>query len=135
MKTPSQFCLVGLLGLVLFAGCGDKPREPAHQTTPQTTPATTTPPAATSEEATTFEEAAEIEKALAQLSPEDRKRAELQKICPVAQEPLGSMGKPELVEVNGQKVFICCEGCRKPLLAKPAKYLANLPPAASPVAP
>jgi hypothetical protein len=60
------------------------------------------------------------------LSPEDRVLAERQKICPVTEAPLGSMGGPVRVVVNGRPVFICCEGCREPLLKSPAKYLSKL---------
>jgi Cu(I)/Ag(I) efflux system membrane fusion protein len=44
----------------------------------------------------------------------------------VAGEELGSMGTPIKVDVEGQAVFICCEGCRKKLLADPQKYLDKL---------
>ncbi len=116
----ARFCfwLALLLVAPFAAGCEDKPDPSANPSAPPTPSPSTA--------AVLTEEQAEIEKALAQLDPADRALAEKQKICPVAEEPLGSMGKPEIVEVNGQKVFICCEGCRKPLLAKPEKYLANL---------
>ena len=65
--------------------------------------------------------------AFAKLSAEDRAAAEKQRICPVTELPLGSMGTPPKVDVNGRSVFICCEGCRKRLLDKPVKYFANLP--------
>ena len=39
---------------------------------------------------------------------------------------LGSMGTPPKVDVNGQSVFLCCEGCREALLEEPEKYLAKL---------
>lgn len=64
--------------------------------------------------------------ALAKLSDEDRALAEAQKICPVGEGLLGSMGTPVKVDVNGKPVFICCEHCREPLLEDPDKYLANL---------
>ena len=41
---------------------------------------------------------------LAKLSPEDRKTAEKQHICPVSGEMLGAMGAPQKVEVKGQTV-------------------------------
>ena len=66
----------------------------------------------------------EIEKALAALSPEDRAAAKKQKTCPVGGGDLGSMGTPKIVEVKGQKVFICCDGCRKAVEEDPDKYLA-----------
>ena len=64
--------------------------------------------------------------ALSELSAEDRALAESQRICPVTKMPLGSMGTPPKVDVNGTPVFICCEGCREGLLKEPAKYLAIL---------
>ncbi len=57
------------------------------------------------------------------LSSEDRLIVERQKICPVSEAPLDSMGGPVRVIVNGRPVFICCEGCRDPLLKEPAKYM------------
>lgn len=68
----------------------------------------------------------DIEAALSQLPPEDRQLAESQRICPVSEMPLGSMGAPIKVIVQGRTVFICCEGCRESLLAEPTKYLARL---------
>ena len=73
------------------------------------------------------EEAEAIAEAMAQLASEDRRLAEAQRICPVTEMALGCMGIPIKVDVQGQPVFICCEGCRKGLLAEPEKYLAKLP--------
>ncbi len=64
--------------------------------------------------------------ALADLSPEDAASAEKQHMCPVSDEMLGAMGAPIKIDVDGQEVWICCEGCRDPLLEDPAKYLAKL---------
>ena len=69
---------------------------------------------------------AEIIAALSKLSDEDRALAESQRICPVTELPLGSMGTPPKVDVQGTPVFICCEGCRGSLLAEPEKHLATL---------
>ncbi len=69
---------------------------------------------------------AEMIATLSKLSPEDRSLAETQRICPVTTMPLGSMGAPPRVDVNGKTVLICCEGCRERLLDEPEKYLANL---------
>ena len=73
------------------------------------------------------DEAVAIAKALTTLSSADRSLAERQRVCPVTDMPLGSMGTPIKVSVNGRLVFICCEGCRERLLAEPVKYLAKLP--------
>lgn len=64
--------------------------------------------------------------AFGELSPEDAQLVSKQGVCPVADMELGSMGTPVKVMVEGRPVFICCEGCRKRLLAEPAKYLAKL---------
>lgn len=76
--------------------------------------------------ATEPEKDAKVEKALAQLPEAKREAAREQGICPVTEAPLGSMGVPKEVEVAGRTVFICCEGCREPLLDEPEKYLAVL---------
>ena len=61
-----------------------------------------------------------------QLPDEDQPIALAQMICPVTDYKLGSMGVPPKVMVNGEAVFICCEGCREDLLEKPAVHLAKL---------
>lgn len=66
------------------------------------------------------------EKALSSLSVADRQAAERQKVCPVSDEPLGSMGVPPKIEVNGRTVFLCCDGCEQIVREDPDKYLAKL---------
>jgi Cu(I)/Ag(I) efflux system membrane fusion protein len=51
---------------------------------------------------------------------------EEQKVCPVTGAKLGSMGDPVAVNVEGQKVWVCCDACTPKLKASPAKYLAKL---------
>ena len=72
------------------------------------------------------EEEKEIKEAIAKLPEEDQKLALAQEICPVAEFRLGSMGAPLKVDVGGQPIFICCEGCKKQLTAEPDKYLEYL---------
>jgi hypothetical protein len=67
---------------------------------------------------------AKVKEALAKLSPEDAAAAERQKMCPVSNELLGSMGPPVKVDAEGTAVWICCEGCRKPVEDDPAKFAA-----------
>lgn len=69
----------------------------------------------------------EMEAAIAGLAPEDQVLAKKQRMCAVADQPLGSMGVPVRVEIEGQVVFLCCEGCRSGLLKSPEKYLPKLP--------
>jgi Cu(I)/Ag(I) efflux system membrane fusion protein len=45
------------------------------------------------------------------LSPADRELAIQQVSCPVTGEPLGSMGVPVKIVIQGQPVFLCCVGC------------------------
>lgn len=68
----------------------------------------------------------EVLEALAQLSEEDRTLAERQRICPVTKYPLGSMGTPPKVDIDGRIVFICCEGCREALINDVEKYMRVL---------
>jgi len=63
---------------------------------------------------------------LAKLSPEDAASAEKQHLCPVSGEMLGTMGAPKKIDVDGQQVWICCDGCKDKLLANPDEYLAKL---------
>jgi Cu(I)/Ag(I) efflux system membrane fusion protein len=51
--------------------------------------------------------------------------APAQGICPVSGRRLGAMGSPVRVEVNGEAVWLCCDGCRPKLKSAPAKYLAR----------
>ena len=52
-----------------------------------------------------------------------------QKICPVTTLQLGTMGDPVPAEIDGLKVWTCCDACGPKLKAEPAKYLARLAPA------
>jgi membrane fusion protein, copper/silver efflux system len=60
------------------------------------------------------------------LAPQDRILAERQKVCPVTNKPLGSMGTPARIVVEGNVVFLCCDGCEGAIKREPAKYLAKL---------
>lgn len=70
---------------------------------------------------------------LAKLAPEDRKAAEAQKICPITEELLGSMGAPVKVQAGDQLVFLCCKGCVSAVEKDPQAALAKLagPPEAT----
>jgi YHS domain-containing protein len=62
-----------------------------------------------------------------ELSAADKALVARQKVCPVTNQPLDSMGGPVKVVVNGRTVFVCCEGCEPALRKNPEKYLAKLP--------
>jgi hypothetical protein len=71
-------------------------------------------------------EAEMIKASFASLSAPDREAATKQRICPVTDAPLGTMGTPIKLSVGGQEVFICCEHCEEPLKAESEKYLAKI---------
>ncbi|HJZ93257.1 MAG TPA: efflux RND transporter periplasmic adaptor subunit [Gemmataceae bacterium] len=58
---------------------------------------------------------------------EDEQLIARQKLCPVTDAPLGSMGAPVKLVVEGRTVLICCKGCEKELRADAKKYLAKVP--------
>jgi Cu(I)/Ag(I) efflux system membrane fusion protein len=70
--------------------------------------------------------AEEIRASMALLNASDRPLAEAQRLCPVTGQPLGSMGAPAKVMIQGQAVFLCCDGCDNRALADPAKTLSKL---------
>ena len=100
-----------------LSGCSESrpPQEPAAQSTSEE------PAASTDVDA----DNAEIGNELAKLSPEDRQLVLAQKICPVSEQPLGSMGRPLKVTVDGKTLFICCEGCRDDAEENFAEHLAR----------
>jgi Cu(I)/Ag(I) efflux system membrane fusion protein len=62
---------------------------------------------------------------LAKLSTPDRGLAEAQKYCAVQQgNPLGSMGTPVKVLIQGQPVFLCRNGCEEEAMTHPEQTLA-----------
>jgi len=70
-------------------------------------------------------EEAEIKTAILKLPPDDRKAAEAQRWCALSPDArLGSMGMPGKTVIKGHPVFVCCDGCIKPLLKEPDKTLA-----------
>lgn len=46
--------------------------------------------------------------------------------CPVSGEPLGSMGDPVQMDVDGRDVKLCCAGCTKKFEADTAGYIAKI---------
>lgn len=102
--------------LALIAGCG------------QQAPATPESSTATSEATATSDETSEVSAAIDELPEDERALAIAQKVCPVSGEPLGSMGKPIKVTVDGKSLFICCEGCQDPAKEKFAEYYAKFGP-------
>src|SRR5690606_14406183 len=69
---------------------------------------------------------AEIE-TIRQLPEADAEIALAQKVCPVSDAPLGSMGVPIKVDARGTPVFICCSGCEDAVAEDPDAILAKVP--------
>lgn len=118
---------VGVLALLTTFGC-DKAAPPKVDAakTPSTSQEKMAATPVVPEAKESSQPDPKLTEALAKLSPEDQALAEKQKVCPVSGEPLGAMGTPKKIEVKGQAVFICCEGCEEKLKANPDEYLAKL---------
>lgn len=117
MRGVSTLVLFGGLvavGLVLGGGCAGPPPD---RTTPE--------PSADSN--ATGGVPGKYAAELAELSADDRALAERQETCPVSGEPLGSMGKPYKVTVQGRGVLLCCAGCEEAIKEDPEGYLRKLP--------
>jgi len=110
MKNLLSLVALLLPALVLLAGCGQS-----------------TKPAASAPDGKPAAKGDKFAEALAQLSPEDRKLAEAQKFCALANERrLGGMGTPVKIMIEGQPVFLCCDGCKEGALEKPQETLAKV---------
>ena len=102
----------------MASGGRQPPDQPAHAG--RSPGDSDTPPAATKKP--TAEDLQDI----AKLAPADRDRATAQTICPISDEPLGSMGVPYKMTVQGQPVFLCCKGCEGQVKKDPKKVLTKL---------
>ena len=132
MKHAITYFAAAALSLSLY-GCGSPS---ASESTNQSTPPTAGDGSGTHDDHSDDEHGqsddsglSDMEKMkveLAKLSAEDAASAEQQHMCPVSGKMLGTMGAPIKVGVDGQQVWICCEGCRKSLLENPSEYLAKL---------
>jgi len=69
------------------------------------------------------------------LPPADRRLAIKQRTCPITGEPLGSMGVPIKIELQGRTVLLCCAGCRDEANQNPDKVLQKLDASIVPTVP
>lgn len=116
MRFHHGCCLLAVLAAALLSGCNQEAAK---------TPATTTTTSAVSDEEQSI--AAEI----AKLPAAEQAAALAQKYCPVSvmdggDNRLGSMGMPYKVTLDGQDVFLCCEGCQATAEKDAAKTLATV---------
>lgn len=119
--------LAGLAVVVALTGCRDRAgsnRSPADR--PQRGLPGVQDAQQQTDDAPGGQAAGAVESCLAELSAEDRAAARRQGVCPVSGQPLGSMGRPYKVRLQGRDVFLCCQGCEGPLRQEPDKYLARL---------
>ena len=63
---------------------------------------------------------------IAKLPQSDRTLALAQGTCPITGAPLGSMGVPPKVMLNGQPVFLCCKGCSAAAQSSPGETLEKV---------
>jgi Cu(I)/Ag(I) efflux system membrane fusion protein len=86
------------------------------------------PSASTTIRSTTPEDPdAKIEVALATLAPAERALAEQQGTCPILPNSrLGSMGTPVKLTLEGETVFLCCQGCKVQATGNPQKTVERV---------
>jgi hypothetical protein len=109
MKRTALIAILRLASIACIATAGCSKPDPAD------VPAE--PKAESSESAGTEE---------SKLSAADQALADAQKVCPVTDEALGSMGSPIKVMLGDRAVFVCCDACIEELKANPDKYLAKI---------
>ncbi len=56
----------------------------------------------------------------------DQKAINVQKVCKVSNEALGSMGVPLKVTRGDKSILVCCQGCVKDIKADPDKFFGPL---------
>lgn len=117
MLRPYLKNLPALLALLLPIAVGCSPSNDQNAA-PETAP----PPAAQVDE----QHASQPEGLVLLEDEAERAAAIAQGICPVSGEPLGSMGKPIKLTVEGREVYICCSGCEDALREDPEKYFSKL---------
>jgi Cu(I)/Ag(I) efflux system membrane fusion protein len=72
------------------------------------------------------DEAERVAATMAKLSREDRKLAQAQRTCPVRNEPLGTMGVPYKMTLNGETLFVCCKACEPDARKDPGETLRKV---------
>lgn len=107
MKFLSALLVAGLL---ISTGCNDAK--------PTAGPSSTTTKSAGADN--------DVAANLGKLSADDRALADAQKLCPISDEPLGSMGVPIKLTIKDQPVFICCKSCTKNAEKDPDKTLGKV---------
>ena len=68
----------------------------------------------------------EVGENIARLPAADRALAQRQRLCPITQMPLGSMGVPYKMVVQGNPLFLCCEACKAKVDSDPQAVLKKV---------
>ena len=129
MGTPVKLTIGGESVFLCCAGCREKALADSHATLEKVSQLRSQRDSAASANVTPTESnnskaEREIKDALAELTPTDQSLAESQRFCAVEVENrLGSMGTPLKLMIDGQAVFLCCEGCETRALANKAVTL------------
>lgn len=133
MGTPVKLTVGGQPVFVCCSGCKKEAQANAKETLRKVEALkANSQPARTSRQnkgptAPVGDEEADIAAALALLPVADRTLAEAQRFCPILKgSRLGSMGMPHKIVVDGQPVFLCCEGCEQEALDDPGHTLAKV---------
>lgn len=115
MGVPIKLTLEGKTAFLCCAACkGKATKDPAAtlQKVDKLLKQSAEPQAPAAKDAPKSKEEQEIAEELGKLSKEDRILAEKQRFCAVSEDSrLGSMGVPTKLMIDGEPVFLCCEGC------------------------
>lgn len=63
---------------------------------------------------------------LATIDESDKAGIARQRVCPVSEAELGSMGDPIKVLVDGKPLYLCCQGCVAKVKNAPETYLSKV---------
>ena len=122
-----DFRFAGIVAALLSAmmvGCGDKDEHGSHEHDGDDPAAHEDEEPESEPDAAAEDEDEELD--FEGLSLEDRKLAKAQKMCPVSDQKLGSMGTPIKIVHDGKVIFFCCQMCKPRFEKDPEPYLAKL---------
>lgn len=128
MKSIHLFRWALLAVAALFVGC-DTPAPPSPVVGPGPSEPAAKPAPAEPEKKVDLKEVKLSDGEIAQVKklPEAEQVVAMeQKLCPISNENLGSMGMPIKVTLKDQAVYLCCGGCKKEAEAAPEATLAKL---------
>ena len=127
MGTPIKLTLENQAVFVCCSGCVKAAREKPTETIQKVQKLRQQPTSTSKTPDQVDEPNRKIREALSKLSDADRTLATAQRFCPVMDDSrLGSMDVPVKVIIDGQPVFLCCEGCKDAAFEKPAETLSRV---------